>query len=79
MYMTKTISRLGDRLLGSLLKKEEAGACTVCPGPCANRRVGTRCSGGRVIELWCSAFYTCDCGCVINGNNCWEVGTSRSC
>ncbi|MFI6099758.1 hypothetical protein ACIA8G_29725 [Lentzea sp. NPDC051213] len=77
--MTKTISLLGDRLLGSLLKKEEAGACTVCPGPCANRLVGTRCENSRVVELWCSAFYTCNCGCVINGNNCWTVRTSRSC
>jgi hypothetical protein len=79
MNMTKTISRLGDRLLGTFLKKEEAGACTACPGPCANRLTGTRCSGGRVEELWCSAFYTCDCGCVVNLNNCWTVRTSRAC
>ncbi|ANZ38962.1 hypothetical protein BBK82_25720 [Lentzea guizhouensis] len=77
--MTKTISRLGDRLLGTFLKKEEAGACTVCPGPCANRAVGVRCSGGRIIELWCTHLYTCDCGCQPNWNNCWEVVTSRSC
>lgn len=77
--MTKTISALGDRLLGSLLKKEEAGACTVCPGPCANRHVESVCSGGRVVQRWCSAFYTCNCGCVINLDNCWWVRTSSSC
>lgn len=75
--MTKVINRLGDKMLGMFVKNEEVGACQVCPGPCANRRIGTRCSNGTKYELWCSAFYTCDCGCVINGNRCWEVVAGR--
>jgi hypothetical protein len=68
--MTKVINRLGDKMLGMLVRKDKAGACTRCPGPCSNVYLGYTCSNGTRYNLYCSAYYTCDCGCVINGGDC---------
>jgi hypothetical protein len=66
--------RVGDTLLGLLAKKEEAGACTECPGPCAYRS-GYYCSGGARIYWYCNYYYTCDCGCVLNYCTYTHVGS----
>jgi hypothetical protein len=61
--MTKVMSRIGDKVLGSLLRKEEAGACTTCPGVCGYK-YGTACYSGAKYSIRCKQVYTCDCGCV---------------
>ena len=61
--MTRTLSQAGDRLLGLLVKKVDAGAC--CPDkgtPCNNGF--EYCSGGRVqIAHYTTAKYNCNCEC----------------
>jgi len=77
--MTKTINKIGDKVLGLLLRKSDAGACRVCPGPCGEVVAGYTCIGGRQYQVRCRGIYTCDCGCVADGNNCRAVATGRSC
>ena len=74
--MTKVMSRIGDRVLGSLLRKEEAGACTVCPGPCGYK-YGTACYSHTLYSIRCTQVYTCDCGC--QPTTCVTTGVIGSC
>jgi hypothetical protein len=60
--MTKLMTRVGDKVLGSLLRKDEAGACTECPGPCGYK-YGTTCISHVKYNVRCNQVYTCDCGC----------------
>ncbi|MDR7277079.1 hypothetical protein J2S41_003857 [Catenuloplanes atrovinosus] len=61
--MSTVLTNLGSRLLGRLLPQEEAGACTICPGPCGNAYYYI-CSGGTLWYANCSRVYSCDCGCI---------------
>ncbi|TWP52151.1 hypothetical protein FKR81_11260 [Lentzea tibetensis] len=78
--MTKTISKIGDKVLGLLLNKSDAGACRVCPGPCGEVPAERVCYQGREYQLYCRGIYTCDCGCVPDRSQpCRGVPTGRSC
>ena len=63
--MTKVMTRIGDKVLGSLLRKEEAGACTSCPGVCGYK-YATVCNSGAKYRIRCKQYYTCDCGCQVS-------------
>ncbi|MEV0568898.1 hypothetical protein [Dactylosporangium sp. NPDC050588] len=75
--MTRVLARVGDKMLGSLLRKEEAGACIDCAGPCANFN-GYACRSGVWSTVTCVQYYTCDCGCQVNWSRCTygpKIGT----
>jgi hypothetical protein len=61
--MSTALSYVGKQLLNRLLPKEDAGACTVCPGPCSPA-YAYFCQSGVLYRAYCQHTYTCDCGCV---------------
>ena len=72
--MTKLMSRFGDKALSLFLRKEEAGACTECPGVCGYY-YENNCSGGTLFRWRCKQYYTCDCGCKIQSGSCVLIST----
>ncbi len=64
--MTKVISRLGDTMLGTLLGREEAGACVPENGQSCGVCLASNgyCSGGVYFRYWRKAYYNCNGTCV---------------
>ncbi|MFI6845157.1 hypothetical protein OG535_05970 [Kitasatospora sp. NBC_00085] len=59
--MTRTLTSLGDRMLGAVLKQKKAGAC-VPPDYCGVVACTSRsgyCSGGWWWQPMCNGYYNC--------------------
>jgi len=67
--MTRTLTSLGDRMLGALLKQKKAGAC-LPPYPCVSAcswKSGY-CSGGVWWQPMCNGITNCMGNCTGSGS-----------
>jgi hypothetical protein len=79
--MTRTINRAGDRMLGLLLGRREAGACVPENGTwCKDDWYGgCTCTNGHLYASYCSFFYNCLGTCIVRPSTCITQVKHQSC